>query len=201
MSYYDENDVLLLDFRGIEVYETDIELLCDEYINSLADGSMIYKSAVFIGLLEFIYKRLLKNIIPKDENKIDFILLDNIFYGIFIPICFKYNITPTLILFSSFIHVNNNYLYDIKNGYKGNRKINKIDVDIVKKWSDFIESGLLLKTVNEQSIGAMFALKTKYQYREASTITIDNGSMIAHESPDEIAARHSNAQLPTKPDL
>lgn len=202
MSYYDENDILLLDFRGIEVYKTDIELLCDEYINSLPDESMIYKSAVFIGLLEFIYKRLLKNIIPKNEYDSNLELLDNIFYNIFIPLCLKYNITPTMILFSSFCHVSYNNLIEIKKGFRNNgQKVKFLDSEIVKNWSNFIESGLLLKTVNEQSVGSMFALKAIYQYREANTLTIESNTQVTHETPDEIAARHSNAQLPEKPEI
>ena len=201
MAFDDPNDILLIDYRGIEYYKSDIDIICNEYIDSLEDPSMIYRSIVFSGLLQLIYKRVLKNVISNNEH-IDYTLLNDIFYNLYIPLCNKYNIAPSIIQFTSMCRIS----YDsINNNYKGIRtdggKANKKNVEIVKNWHDFIESGYLSKAVNEASIGSIFALKAIYKYRDTSTVEITQGTLADHDTPEMIAERHKGAKIPEKPEI
>ena len=55
-----ENVILVKD--NIQVYESDIQVLCDEYIESLPNSDMIYKTTCFTGLLQYLYNHCIKNL-------------------------------------------------------------------------------------------------------------------------------------------
>lgn len=188
--------------NGVEIYQTEIDILCEEYINSLPDSNLIYKSSVFSGLLDYIYKHCLKDRI-RDQLKLDFELLDNIFNCIYIPICYKFDKVPTIIQFCVLVNIDNGHISDIKNGiYRTNgTKANTNHVQTVKKWYNTCESALLGKAINESSIGSIFALKSNFGYRDNQTITVESGSVLPHESAEQIAARHAAAMLPEKPKI
>lgn len=76
------DNTALVEYNGITVYASDIDLLCDEYISTLPDASVINKSAGFMGLLNYIYRRSIKNILPDNYNN-DYNLLDVIFNNIY----------------------------------------------------------------------------------------------------------------------
>lgn len=199
----DINNSVMLSYNGIEIYKTDIDILCDEYINSLSNPDMIYKSAVFNGLLDYIYKHSLKDILG-NKVKNDYQLLNNIFYNIYLPICYKYNKTPTILQFSVLCDIDNANITDIKNGiYRTNGAIvNNNSTQIVKKWYSVCESALLGKAIDESSIGGMFALKACYGYRD-NVIVTETPQQLAIETPEQIAARHkqNTLTLPEKPTL
>lgn len=194
-------DNVMLAYNGIEIYKTDIDILCDEYINSLSNPDMIYKSAVFNGLLDYIYKHSLKDILG-NKVKNDYQLLNNIFYNIYLPICYKYNKTPTILQFSVLADIDNTTLSDIKSGiYRTDgTRVNQTTSQIVKKWYSVCESALLGKAIDESSIGGMFALKACYGYRD-NVIVTETPQQFAIETPEQIAARHkqNTLTLPEKP--
>lgn len=196
-------DNIMLTYNGMEIYKTDIDILCDEYINSLSNPDMIYKSAVFNGLLDYIYKHSLKDILG-NKVKNDYQLLNNIFYNIYLPICYKYNKTPTILQFSVLCDIDNANITDIKNGiYRTNGAIvNNNSTQIVKKWYSVCESALLGKAIDESSIGGMFALKACYGYRD-NVIVTETPQQLAVDSPETIAERHKQNVLtiPEKPTL
>lgn len=200
-----QNEIELIDYNGIQIFNSDIDILCDEYINSLSNPDMIYKPMCYTGMLEYIYKRLLKNILDKSKtgNNNDYDLLNNVFYEIYLPLCYKYLITPSVLGFTVFCHLSNENISDIRNGvYRSNgSKVNIKHNQIVKNWYTVCESGLYNKAVESNGIGAIFILKSKYGYQEQQTINVNSDSMITHESAEQIAARHSAAQLPEKIDL
>ena len=74
-------DIEIIKHNDISIYSSDIELLTEEYIQTLDNPEMIYKSLVFTGMLEFIYDHLLKNILA-DTKQNDYKLLNDIFYKI-----------------------------------------------------------------------------------------------------------------------
>lgn len=197
-----DNENCILSFRELEIYESDIDILIDEYITKIGSVDMLYKSNGFSGLLELIYKRIIKNIFPKNEQY-DFKLLDNIFYNVYLPLCYRFNNNPTIIQFCTLCHIDSNNITDIKNGiYRTDGGKVRLDKTLtVKKWYTVCESGLLSKTINESSIGSMFALKALYGYRDNTTLTIESGNTQQHETAEQIAERHKNAQIPIKPDL
>ena len=199
----DIKDNVMLSHNGTEIYKTDIDILCDEYINSLSNPDMIYKSAVFNGLLDYIYKHSLK-VILGNKVKNDYQLLNNIFYNIYLPICYKYNKTPTILQFSVLCDIDNTNLSDIKNGvYRmDGSKVNPATTQTVRKWYQSCESALLGKAVEESSIGSMFALKACFAYRD-NVIVTESPQLLTVDSPETIAERHKQNALtmPEKPML
>ena len=193
----------ILAYNEIDIFESDIELLENEYRNKLENPDFIYKVIVYKGLLEFIYKRLLKNIIKQSKGiEYDIELLDDIFYNIYLPLCYKYNISPTVLQFTSFCHIDYNNIHDLKNGiYRSGKNIVSFDKTLrVKKWYSVCESGLIDKAISESSIGSIFILKSVYKYKENDTLTIEtNTEKIS--SPEEIKQRYENASIPEKPVL
>lgn len=193
----------LITVNGIELYQSDIDVLCDEYIQSLPDSSMIYKSTVFCGLLDYIYKHVLKDITRSNDNHIRYDVINEIFYNIYIPLCYRFDKVPTMIQFSVLVNVSNTHLTDVKNGvYRSNgTAVNIACNQMVKKWYDVCESALLGKAINESSIGSIFALKSSFGYHENQTVTIESRQLMPHETPEQIAAKYSDIERPEKPEL
>lgn len=200
----DCNDIVL-SHKDIEIYQSDIDMLCDDYINSLPIPDLIYsKSNVFLGLLDYIYKRLIKPLV-KTENGYnnDYSALDKIFYGIYIPVCFRYNKTPTVIAFTSFCHIDYNIILDIKSGVYHNNglNVNNTTHNIIKKWFAACETSLVNKTADENGIGSIFLLKSVYQYTDQQPQVLLTGQLENNASPEEITAKYQTAKLPEKPDI
>ena len=199
-----ENVILVKD--NIQVYESDIQVLCEEYINSLPDPEMVYKTAVYNGLLDYIYKHLLCNVITADNgltnSSYDYQILDNIFYSVYVPLCSRYDKTPTVLQFTSMLcHIDNRNISDVKNGvYRNGRKVNSDSSRTVQKWYQTCESALYNRAIECNSIGAIFGLKSAHGWKEATTLTIEN-QQIPHETPEQIAAKYADIERPELPDL
>ena len=198
----------LINYKDLCVYPSDIEQMTGEYINTLSDPSLIYKASAFTGLLEYIYKHKIKSILQankQDNNNYnrDYQLLDSIFYNLYVPLCRAYNITPKILTFCSVVGIDNSTLTDLKNGiYRvDGSRVNPATCQIVKKWYTTCESGLFEKAVEENAIGSIFGLKAGYGWQEANTVNIVTNGQDQHESAEQIAARHAQAQLPEKPNL
>lgn len=201
-----ENVILVKD--NIQVYESDIQVLCDEYIESLPNADMIYKTAVYNGLLDYIYKHLLCNVITNDngitKSSYDYYMLDNIFYNIYMPLCSRYDKTPTVLQFTSTLcHIDNRNISDIKNGvYRSNgAKVNPVSKRTVEKWYQSCESALYNRAIECNSIGAIFGLKSAHGWKEATTLTIEQSAALPHETPEQIAAKYADIERPEKPQL
>lgn len=199
----DNNDIIVISLDDIIVYESEIQLLCDEYINRLIDPKKIYKTSTFSGLLRFIYKRLIKNIILEDKtkrtnNNHNYVLLDSIF-NIYVDLCSEYSQNPTILQFcAEFVGIDNRHLTDVKQGtYRTDGyKVNPDSTRIVKKWFDVCESRLAARTISENSIGSMFVLKSKYSWQEAKQqIEIVNNSA-TQATPQQIAAKYADIAKP-----
>ncbi len=95
---------------GIEVYTHEIYRLSDEYIRTeLNNPDDIYDVSVFTGMILYISDNISK---PSND---DIQLLDDIF-NIYIRLCCKYRILPTLECFSMLIKVNPNTISAWING-------------------------------------------------------------------------------------
>ena len=194
----------IVSHNGIEIYKSDIDILCDEYINSLPLPDLVYsKVNVFTGMLNYIYNHSVKPLLDSDKSYFNnYSLLDDIFNRLYIPVCSKYNKTPTVLAFSVLTGIDYDNLTDIKNGiYRGNgTKVNINNSRIVKKWFKTCESSLVNKTVDESSIGSMFLLKSVYQYSENNTVTVIN-TIDNNQDPLTIQEKYSKVGLPDKPDI
>ena len=194
---------ILAQYNNIQIYQSDIDLYCQEYIDNLPDEQLIYKTPTFTGLLEYLYRKVIKNIVVKSYSGYDFKVLDNIFYNIYIPLTGKYGFTPTVIQFCTLVKIDNANISDIKNGVYRTSGIEakKEKTQVVKKWYNTCESALLSRAVDTNSIGSIFALKSVYQYNDSQTIRIEQDTTPSHESAAEISARYASASLPEKPQL
>ena len=198
-----DKELINIDSGNIIIYESDVNMIESEYIESLPDQSLIFKSSCFNGLLNLIYDRFLKNILRKDK-RIDYQLSNAVFDNIYIPLCTRYNICPTVLQFVTImLHIPIEHITDIKNGiYRSNgSEVTKSHTQAIKRWYSVTESIMLGKAVNESSIGSIFGLKAVYGYSDQSPIQLEVTKTEEHESPEEISLRHQNAFIPEKPEL
>lgn len=204
-GFYGENmdSSILISKDDIVIYESDIEYIVDEYKNKLDDPNLIYKTSCFHGLLLYIYNRYLKNIVRKDNNyNYDYETLDSIYYNIYLPLCSKYNITPTVIQFSCLCHIDIALLSDIQDGKLRNIKnVNSRTTEIVRGWYKNSEGTILGKAIDSNSVGSIFALKSIYKYNDSQPIQIEYNNTESHQTVDEIRQKYASAFLPSKDEL
>lgn len=194
-------DNVILTYNDIELYQSEIDILCNEYISTLHDENMIYKSTVFSGMLNYIYLNKLKYIIP-DTYKNDYSLLDSIFDNVYINLCTRFNICPSIIQFSVLCHIDNTFLSELRSGtYKDGSRVNPDATQTAKKWYAVCESMLLSKATNESSIGSIFALKANYGYRDNDAPQLIQVTSATQNSPEQIAEKYRDIQKPILPDL
>lgn len=180
---------------GIEVYQSKIQELCDEYIAGLTDQQQDYligqNKALFTGMIKYIYINHFKDN-PLNNNDID--MIDRVF-NIYTSICYKYFKRPSLLGFSILTGISN----DTFNAWKNGEYRNYVDENgktvgssyslTVKKWLRECELALVDGATEQNSIGCIFALKANYGYSEgAQQITLTNGD--AGKTIDQIAAEH-----------
>lgn len=199
---------------GVEVYESKIYELADEYICNLDDPESINNSSksIFVGMIKYIYINLFK-IYPLDNSDIESI--DKV-WDIYTSLCYKYSKRPTIINFSLMVGIGNDTLNSWKKedtrGYiyfddKGNRipnfpawRINHPNDDYrqepssshsqtVKKWLAECESSLLDGAIENNSIGCIFGLKANYGYVETAQ-RIEISTKDQSKSIEQITAEH-----------
>lgn len=206
--YKPVKDTVILTIDGLEVYQNDIDILCDDYISTLPDSVSITKPSVFSGLLKYIYKHKVKQIIDTDKqnrnnsynNNHD--LLDMIFENIYTVLCSRYSITPTIQQFCVFVGIDKGIISDINKGFyrQGNYKVNPKTRHTVKKWYDYCES-VSLGEATRGSIGDIFNLKANYQYRDNVQQVEVITSQDQTATPEQIAERYKDTVKPSLPDL
>lgn len=198
-------DNIILSTGNIEVYQSEIQELCDEYISSLPDKNMIYKSTVFSGMLSYIYRNKLKYIIYKskaDKNinqfNNDYVLLNDIFNTVYIDLCTRYNIIPTVLQFCVLCDLPRDFITDLKNGvYRTDGyKVKPETTQTVKKWFDTCESMTLSRAGNESSIGSIFLAKSVYGYSDTPVQQLEIIDNRQNETPQQIAERFREARKP-----
>lgn len=171
------NAITLTDEHGTEIYLTDIDMICDEYIASLPDSEMIFKAKTFVGMLQEIYNRCIKNIPYKAKKgcKYDYSLLDGIFWGIYCPLCARYGNTVSVYGFANFVHIGMGNLADIRNGiYRGSGyQVAEDSTHIVKAWYDCSQAAIISNVLDSNSIGGIYILKAAYGMVEQPQQTIE----------------------------
>lgn len=193
------DDIIVLSYGEIDIYKSEIELLCKEYISSLPDENNIYKAMVFNGLLLYIYNNKLKYIIPNTFSN-DYNLYNDIFYKIYLPLCYSYDKTPTILQFACLINTSNDYLGEIRKGtYKDGSKVKPENTRTVKNWFDTCEKDLASKAIETNGIGSIFALKANYSWRDNDSVLTAPTQVIAITDADTIKERHKQDMIPEKP--
>lgn len=212
-----EGNVIVTESRGhppdiddgldIEVYIDRIEEVADEYIKGLLKPEEIVKPMIFTGMCHYIYNQLFRpnkynrsiyqkntyqnttnSILPYDDIKV----LDNVF-NIYVGLCYKYNQVPTMLEYCIMTGINDDTLNTWTNGTVRT----KAHTETVKKWKKVCEEGLAKKAIENNGVGAIFALKCAHGWRETSPVPAPESNSIGTiDTPDIIMARHAGAVLP-----
>lgn len=192
--------------QGIEVYENDIYRLVDEYINTVLqvtpeefDTQKEYKATVadsFVDMIFYIADR-----IPKPSND-DIELLDNIF-NIFVRVCSKYNVLPTLEVFSFLVNINRSTFSD---WMRGDYRTSSSHGTTAKKWLDTCKNCTVNRLNNQPGTNAnlIFIAKAAYGMAETAPVQTVQQDGIPHQTAQQIADKHRAAlELPEmeKPEL
>ena len=179
------NDILISTKRGI-VTQLDIDNAIEDYKAKLPIPEYLYtKVQTFNGLLWHIRDHVLNTILARNRRP-DYMVLDTIFYKIYIPLCSTYGFIPNIILFSNLCNINHDMLsYNrnvlipsmddgntIDNIYNDddNDELDNNNYSIIaectKRWYSTCEAALRSQVTDHNSIGSMFMLKAKYQYSD-----------------------------------
>lgn len=185
--------------QGIEVYGNDIYRLVDEYINTVLqvspeefDTQKEYKAVVadsFVDMIFYIHDR-----IPKPSND-DIELLDKIF-NIFVRICSKYNVLPTLEVFSFLVGINRSTFSD---WMRGDYRASSSHGTTAKKWLDTCKNCTVNRLNNQPGTNAnlIFIAKAAYGMAETAPVQTVQQDGIPHQTAQQIADKHRAAlELP-----
>lgn len=176
--------------QGIEVYESKIHELADEYICDLDDPESINNSSksIFVGMIKYIYINLFK-VNPLDNSDIESI--DKV-WDIYTSLCYRYSKRPTIINFSLMVGINNDTFNAWKNGEyrRDGSELGSLHSRTVKKWLTECESSLLDGAIENNSIGCIFGLKANYGYVETAQ-RIEISTKDQSKSIEQIAAEHA----------
>lgn len=187
--------------NGIDVYLHDIYYYSDKYIVEeleLSKDDPDYRQIVadnFVSMILYIHDNIQK---PSND---DIKLLDDIF-NIYIRLCSKYRVLPTLECFSFLVGVERRTFTDWSNG-KTRRSTHS---DTVKKWFDTCKSFTVNRLSNQRGTDAnlIFVAKAAYGMAEAVPTQPAEPQGIPQQSREEIAARHAGyigAEEPELPEI
>ena len=189
--------------NGAEIYKNIINQLSDEYIQNVLFidldkvKSPENKKIIADNFDDMIYY--ISDNINRPSND-DIGLLDNIF-NIYLRLCTRYSVLPTLDTFSDLTGINNATFTDWSNGeYRAGSAHGKT----VKKWKDICGKRLMRWLHQHQGSDGnkIFTAKAAYGYNEGvQQIKVVNG-----QTPDQvaadIAARHiGQAERPELPGI
>lgn len=197
---------------GSEIYTSKILELADDFFDHELDDKRredIYNnSSIFMSMILYISDN-----IPKPDNN-DIELLDNIF-NIYIRLCVKYNMLPTLEAYSMLININpgtlsdwssgvlrSNIYYDSKGEYikdfaawqlnhRGEQyrvEPSSSHAEAVKKWKNICKNFLVNSLQNSRGTDAnkIFVAKAAYGMVETAPVPVVNQEQ--HRTAEQIAA-------------
>lgn len=200
-----KNNTVVTD-QGIEVYENEIYRLVDEYISTVLQISpedfsaqKEYKAAVADSYVDMIFY--IADRIQKPSND-DIELLDNIF-NMYVRICTRYGVLPTLEVFSFLVSINRSTFSD---WMRGDYRTGSAHGNTVKKWFDICKNCTINRLNNQTGTNANLIFVAKAAYGMAETAPVQAGQQqgIPQQTAQQIADRHKAAlELPEmeKPEL
>lgn len=185
--------------QGIEVYTNDIYRLVDEYISTVLqvspedfDTPKEYKAIVadsFVDMVFYIADR-----IPKPSND-NIELLDDLF-SVFVRVCTRYGVLPTLETFSFLVGINRSTFSD---WMRGDYRTSSPHSNTVKKWLDICKNGVVNRLSNQTGTNANLIFVAKAAYGMAETAPVQVGQRISgpQQTAQQIADKYKDAlQLP-----
>ena len=151
---------------GAEVYMHDIYYYADEYIQNELEGNKEKVADSFVDMIFYIADNISK---PSND---DIQLLDSIF-NIYIRLCAKYKVLPTLEVFSFLVKINRATFTDWSNKeYRASTEHS----NTVKKWLDICKSFVVNQLTNKGGTNAnlIFISKAAYGMAETAPVPIVN---------------------------
>lgn len=178
----------------------------DQYINTVLqvspddyDTQKEYKAVIadsFVDMIFYIADRIPK---PSTEN---IELLDSIF-NIYVRICTRYNVLPTLEIFSFLVNINRSTFTSWGNG---ETRANSLHSITVKKWFDICKNCTVNRLNNQPGTNAnlIFVAKAAYGMAETAPVQVAQQQGIPQQTAQQIADKYKNVlELPEadKPEL
>lgn len=197
----------IISYNGIEIYQSDIDILIDNFINDYQiDIDQLSKVNTYISLLSYIRKNLISNILTKNNgvnnNGYDYNLLDEIHDSIFLYLAGKFNHSVSLQYFSVLTGMSNDYMTEVMSGsYNNGSRVNPENTRIVKKWYEASRAATIGRAEDENSIGSMYIAKAVYGLRENDPNTVLLQSQPAQATPEQIAEKYKGIEKPVLLDL
>lgn len=151
---------------GAEVYAHDIFALADEFIATELSGDEDRVKDYFVSMILYIHDR-----IPKPDNA-DIELLDSIF-SIYVRLCAKYAVLPTLECFSFLVGLaRETFSRWIAGEYRSSTDHHHTS----KKWLDFCRSCLVNQLHQKGGTDAnkIFIAKAAYGMAETAPMQVEN---------------------------
>lgn len=150
---------------GIEVYQNDIYRLVDEYIDTELDGDTESVADNFVSMIFYIADNIQK---PSND---DIELLDNLF-NIYVRICAKYKVLPTLETFSFLVGIDRNTFTDWA---MGRYRVSTAHGSTVKKWFEICKSFTVNRLHNQSGTNSnlIFIAKAAYGMAETAPVQVD----------------------------
>jgi hypothetical protein len=169
---------------GIEVYQNDILRLVDEYIDTELDGDSESVGDNFVSMIFYIADNIQK---PSHD---DIELLDNLF-SIYVRICAKYKVLPTLEVFSFLVGIDRNTFTDWS---MGRYRVNTAHGSTVKKWFNICKSFTLNRLHNQSGTNANLIFIAKAAYGMAETAPVQVGNQNSQALADSELPKLTNPE-------
>lgn len=144
-----------------------------------------YKAAVadaFVDMIFYIADR-----IPKPSND-NIELLDELF-DVYVRICTRYNVLPTLEVFSFLVNINRSTFSD---WMRGDYRTSTSHGNTVKKWFDICKNCTINRLNNQAGTNAnlIFVAKAAYGMAETAPVQVGQQAGIPQQTAQEIAEKH-----------
>lgn len=181
--------------KETEVYLSNINIYADEYINTVlcvSPDSENYRKEVADSFVDMIFY--IADHIQKPSND-DIELLDHMF-SVFVRLCSKYHVLPTLEVFSFLVGINRSTFSD---WMRGDYRTATAHGYTTKKWFDICKNCTLNRLHNQPGANAnlIFVAKAAYGMAETAPVQADHVQSIPQQSAQQIADRYKDAlELP-----
>lgn len=171
--------------NGSQIYRHEIMELADEYIVRELDNDISLVPDSFPAIVLYINDRIGRQDTADIDN------LDSIF-KIYIRLCSKCHVLPTLEMFSLMVGISN---ATISSWRAGEYRSSTGHCQTAQKWFDICKSFTINRLHNKGGTDAnlIFIAKAAYGMAETAPVQTHNPHQITSQTPEEIAARYGIA--------
>lgn len=182
----------VINVNGAEVYQHRIYELADEFIQRELDGDKEKVRGYFASMIFYIADH-----IEKPSND-DIGLLDGIF-DIYVRLCAKYRVLPTLEMFSFLVKINRTTFTDWSNK---EYRLSTAHGDTVKKWFSTCRSFVIDKLHGGgNDANLIFTAKSAYGMRETTPVSIESKPEYRHLASREELGLEAPKERPALPGM